>query len=135
MDTDTSKYRYRIVDHIDFVFEEQGDKFSALRKVAWGDASDEKAKLEVRRWINKSDGTILANKGLTFLTEEGPGELACALLKLGHANTKDVLISIKDRDDFRKSLNSVLGKDDEAYDESAGTLEDDYYDPREVLGV
>ena len=131
----TDAFKYRIVDHIDFVFEEQGNQFSALRKVAWGDSPDEKAKLEVRRWMNDAKGQTLAAKGLTFLTEEGPGELACTLLKLGHANTKDVLISIKDRDDFRKSLNSVLGKDDEAYDESSGTLEDDFYDPREVLGV
>lgn len=132
----TEAFKYRIVDHIDFVFEEQGNQFSALRKVAWGDSPDEKAKLEVRRWMTDSKtGQTLAAKGLTFLTEEGPGELACTLLKLGHANTKDILISIKDRDDFRKSLNSVLGKDDEAYDESVGTLEDDYYDPRAVLGV
>lgn len=126
-------FPYRIVDHIDFVFEESGDQFNALRKVAWGDSPDEKAKLEVRRWRNNPNGTVMAAKGMTFLTEEGPSELINCLLKLDYGNTKEVLINIKDREDFRKSLNSVLGKDDDAYDESAGTLEDDFYDPKELL--
>lgn len=130
----TESYKFRIVDHIDFVFEESKDQYNALRKVAWGDSPDEKAKLEVRRWRNNPDGTTMAAKGMTFLTEEGPSELTNCLLKLGYGNTKEVLSIIKDRDDFRKSLNSVLGKDDEAYDEDAGTLEDDFYDPKELLG-
>lgn len=127
-------FKYRIVDHVDFTFEEVGNQFNALRKIAWGDADDEKAKLEVRRWRNNPDGTEMCAKGMTFLTDEGPSELTNCLLKLGFGNTKEVLVIIKDRDDFRKSINSVLGKDDDLYDESAGTLEDGYFDPKELLG-
>lgn len=127
-------FKYRIVEHIDFVFEEQGNQFNALRKVAWGDSGDEKAKLEVRRWRNNPDGTEMAAKGMTFLTEEGPNELTNCLLRLGYGNTKEVICIIKDRSDFRKSINSSLGKEDELYDESFGTLEDGYFDPKELLG-
>jgi hypothetical protein len=129
-----AEFPYRIVDHIDFIFEESNNMYSALRKVAWGDSPDDKAKLEVRRWQVRPDGQTAAAKGMTFLTEEGPSELTNCLLKLGYGHTKEVLSIIKDRDDFKKSLNSVLGKDDENYDESAGTLEDDYFDPKELLG-
>ena len=127
-------FKYRIVDNVDFTFEEEGNQFNALRKIAWGDAGDEKARLEVRRWRNNPDGTEMAAKGMTFLTEDGPSELTNCLLKLGFGNTKEVLDIIRDRDDFRKSLNSCLGPDDDLYDASQGNLEDGFFDPKELLG-
>ena len=127
-------FKYRIVDHVDFTFEEEGNQFNALRKIAWGDAGDEKARLEVRRWRNNPDGTEMAAKGMTFLTEDGPSELTNCLLKLGFGNTKEVLDIIRDRDDFRKSLNSCLGPYDDLYDASQGNLEDGFFDPKELLG-
>lgn len=127
-------FKYRIVDHVDFTFEEEGNQFNALRKIAWGDAGDEKARLEVRRWRNNPDGTEMAAKGMTFLTEDGPSELTNCLLKLGFGNTREVLDIIRDRDDFRKSLNSCLGPDDDLYDEGQGNLEDGFFDPKELLG-
>ena len=127
-------FKYRIVDHVDFTFEEEGNQFNALRKIAWGDAGDEKARLEVRRWRNNPDGTEMAAKGMTFLTEDGPNELTNCLLKLGFGNTREVLDIIRDRDDIRKSLNSCLGPDDDLYDESQGNLEDGFFDPKELLG-
>lgn len=53
---------------------------------------------------------------------------------MGYGNTKEVLDILQERNDFRKSLNSVLGKGDELFDESTGTLEDDYYDPKSLIG-
>ena len=67
------------------------------------------------------------------MTEQGPSELVGVLVDMGYGNTKEVLQKLKSRENFRRSLNSVLGKADEDYDESEGTLEDDYYDPRELL--
>jgi hypothetical protein len=56
------------------------------------------------------------------------------LLKNGYGDTVDVLNSIKDREDFRSALNSVLNdKDDEFYDKTAKDLKGDYYDPKELL--
>lgn len=68
------------------------------------------------------------------MTEEGPSELTKVLLNLGFGNTREVIGIIKNREDFRKSLNSELGPNDEMYDESVGTLEDDFYDPKSLLG-
>lgn len=125
------EFSYEIVDELDYPFEEAGNQFSAFRKIRWG--SKDSSYLELRRWKNLDDGSELPMKGMTFLTEEGPSELAELLVRLGYGNTKKILDNIKDRDDFRRSLNSVLGSNDEAYDESAGTLEDDFYDPKSLI--
>ncbi len=126
------EFKYSIVENIDYTFEEKGNQFGAVRKVQWGDS--DKSYLEVRKWRNSPDGSEQAAKGYTFMTEEGPSELAKVLLTLGYGNTREVIDIVKEREDFRKSLNSSLGPNDEMYDESAGTLEDDYYDPKSLLG-
>ena len=124
------EFKYAIMG-LDYTFEEQGNQFGAIRKIKWGDS--DKVYTEIRKWRN-ANGVETASKGYTFITEEGPSELAKGLLDLGYGNNKQVLDILKNRDDFRKSLNTVLGKDDELFDESVGTLEDDYYDPKDLLG-
>ena len=68
------------------------------------------------------------------MTEEGPANAINAFIDLGYGNTKDILTHLQTRVDFRKSLNSVLGKGDELFDEEVGTLEDDFYDPKSLIG-
>lgn len=126
------EFKYAIMDNIDYTLEEQGNQFTALRKIRWGDS--DKEYLELRRWRNTPDGGEQAAKGCTFMTDEGPANLINALIELGYGNTKEVLGKLSDRPDFRKSLNSLLGKDDELYDDNVGTLEDDYYDPKSLIG-
>lgn len=126
------EFKYSIIDNIDYTIEEQGNQFTALRKVRWGDS--DKEYLEIRRWRNTPDGGEQAAKGVTFMTEEGPSELINTLVDLGYGNTKEVIQHLSTRVDFRKSLNSVLGKDDELFDKNEGTLEDDYYDPKSLIG-
>ena len=126
------EFKYNIIDKIDYTIEEQGNQFTALRKVRWGD--NDKEYLELRRWRNTPDGGEQAAKGCTFMTEDGPSELVNVLVELGYGNTKEVINRLSQREDFRKSLNSVLGKDDELFDENVGTLEDDYYDPKSLIG-
>lgn len=126
------EFTYAIVDNIDTTIEEQGNQFSALRKIRWGD--NDNAHLEIRRWRNTPDGGEQCAKGFTFMTEEGPSELIGALIDLGFGETKTVLKKLSERDDFRKSLNSLLGSEDELYDPEAGTLEDSYYDPTQLIG-
>lgn len=125
-------FKYSIIDNIDYTLEEQGNQFTALRKVRWGDG--EKDYLEIRRWRNTPDGGEQAAKGVTFMTEEGPANAINAFIDLGYGNTKDILTHLQTRVDFRKSLNSVLGKGDELFDEDVGTLEDDFYDPKSLIG-
>lgn len=123
-------FKFSVVG-IDETFEEKGNQFGAVREVQWGNS--DKTYLEVRKWRNAPDGSEQATKGYTFMTEEGPSELTKTLLSLGFGNTREVLGIINEREDFRKSLNSVLGKDDELFDESSGTLEEDFYDPKSLL--
>lgn len=130
--SNSEAFKYSIIDNIDYVFEELGNQFGAIRKIQWGD--NDKQFYEVRRWFNSPDGVEKAAKGYTFLTEEGPDELTKGLLELGFGNTREVLNILNNRPDFRKSLNSVLGNEDALFDQDAGTLEDDYFDPKSFLG-
>ena len=101
----------------------------AIRKINWGEESDpSKAKVDIRRWFINKDGEEAVGKGLHFLTEDGPHTLARVLVEKGFGKTRDILIGIKDRRDFRSSLNTVLGKEDEFYDANAG---DDFFAPDE----
>ena len=125
-------FSYTILQNIDYTFEEKGNLFGAVRKIQWGDNPTES--FEIRKWISNPDGTETCNKGYTFMTEDGPSELTKVLLNMGYANTKEVLDILNQRNDFRKSLNSVLGKEDELYDDNVGTLEDDFYDPKSLIG-
>lgn len=126
------EFSYTILDGVNRIFEEKGNQFGAFRKIQWG--SNDKSYLEIRKWRNTPDGGEQASKGYSFMTEEGPGELAKTLLDMGYGNTKEMLSVLSVRNDFRKSLNSVLGKEDELFDSSVGTLEDDYYDPKDLIG-
>ena len=114
---------------LDVTFDEKGSQFLALRKVQWvksGEEPDEsKAKLELRKWIIDKDGTEKANKGFSFLTDEGPHELAKALVHEGFGHTKDILNELRTRDDFKDTVEHFNDNEDES-DES-------YFDIRSLL--
>ena len=120
---------FHMHDDLNEVVDEKGNISIAIRKVNWGEESDlSKAKVDIRRWFINKDGEEAVGKGLHFLTEDGPHTLARVLVEKGFGKTRDILIGIKDRQDFRSSLNTVLGKEDEFYDASAG---DDFFAPDE----
>lgn len=115
-------------DDMDEIFDEKGNVFLSMRKIQWckpGEEPDpEKAKLELRKWHMKSDGET-PSKGFAFLTEEGPHELVNVLVSNGYGYTKDILLKLKERDDFEESVKSI-------YDE-VDHDDDEYFDPRETL--
>ena len=120
------KFDYHVVS--DRVFDEKGSTFLAMRRVAWGVPQSEepeegKARLELRKW-NIRDGKEMANKGFSFLTEEGPHELTNALLEEGFGHTKDVLNIIKTREDFREAVENMS---------IDGDASGEYFDPRSML--
>lgn len=126
---------YAIVDGFDHIIDEKPgtNVFLALRKIQW--KQNGPVKLDLRKWATNSDGTEVPLKGVSFIDEtEGPNNLIQTLITTGYGNTKDTLLSLKDREDFRPSLNSVLGKDDELYDSSIKEEEQEiFYDPKESL--
>lgn len=119
-------FEYEIEEGFDHVFDEKGNTFLALRKVQWGGKGD--FKLDLRKWYINSNGEETVGKGISFLTEEGPHELAKVLVDNGFGHTGEILQGIYHRDDFEQCLENlrnginVMDNNDE-----------DYYDPKEFL--
>ena len=123
---DDKKFEYHV--NKDRVFDEKGSTFLALREIAWGCSQEEEPKegkvhLELRRWRIR-DEKEMADKGFSFLTEEGPHELTKVLIEEGYGHTKDILNAVRTRDDFEESVNTL-------YDDTPADGE--YFDPRQAL--
>lgn len=124
MDKDFS---YQIDNSVDCVVDELGNSAIMLRKVGWGGRDP---KLEVRKWYLSGD-TEKPNKGVTFLTEDGPSNLAKAIIRYNYGDTESYLRELKNREDFYDALGKVIGK--QKIKEAEETENEEYYDPREVL--
>lgn len=123
---------YHLHDDIDTVLDEKGDQFIALRKVQWAgrnattiEPDPSKAKFEIRRWRVTPEGEVPL-KGVTFLTDEGPNDATIGLIKTGFGNTKDILLELKERDDFESSVKDIFNDTDQETD-------GEYFDAREML--
>lgn len=114
--------------NINETFDERGSMYLALRKTQWvreGQEPDEsKAKYEIRKWMVGPDGET-PNKGTSFLTDNGPSELAHVLLKNGFGDTKQCLLDLKSRKDFADAVKHM-------YDQETDT-DGDFFDAREML--
>lgn len=104
---------------IDEIIDEKGNAFIALREVAWGNGT---SKLELRKWYTDANGNETPNKGVTFMTEDGPNQLVETMTSLGYGDTQRVIQNLSQRDDFRPALNTVLNDPkDEFHDKTAPT--------------
>ena len=121
---------YNIVDEFDHTFDEKGNTFLAFRKLSWGDGEP---KYDLRKWYINKEGQETVGKGVSFLTEEGPHELARVLVSTGFGHTDELVSELVKRDDFKIALNRAVGKDDPLYDDSI--KDDEYFDPKELLAV
>lgn len=124
-----ASFKYAVNPDFNDIVDERGNTIIAYRKVAWGNGEE---KEEIRKWYVDIEKET-PNKGVTFLTEDGPNNLVDALIKHGHGDTKRILGALKEREDFEESLVSVVGK--KAVKQAKETESQDYYDPREVLGA
>ena len=124
------EFKYKICG-LDRVVEEKGSAFLALRKIAWGVGEDEEVedekdiKLDLRKYYSSGSGEKM-NKGVSFMTEEGPSELVHILLEEGYGDTARCLEIIKDRANFKEAVTFV-------YDGPEGTDSEDVLDPRELF--
>ena len=133
------EFNLEIDDSINEVFDEGvGNSFLALRKLRWNENTP--FKLDIRKWITNSNGEEIAGKGFSFITEDGPNGLVKALLKHNFGDTRDILDSIKTRDDFLYNAKVVLeelGADSGkliAIKPESSVDEESFYDPKELLG-
>ena len=126
-----SDFSYEVVDDFDYIIDEAGNRTINLRKIRFGES--DKVKLDLRSYYINETGERMG-KGVSFLTEEGPHTLVETMSRLGYGHTKGILEGIKDRSDFKPALNTVLGKESEFYDEEAGELNEEYFDPNALVG-
>lgn len=120
-------FKYEIISEFDHIIEEKGNTFMALRKIQWGDR--EAINLDLRKYYTSSSGEEVMGKGVSFQTDEGPNSLIKVMVMNGYGETQDILEGIRDRDDFRSSLNKVLSEDDELYDDTIIDDEEELYVP------
>lgn len=116
--TEFGQVKSKIFEGEDNIFDEKGSTFCALRKVAWYNAdkneepTEEDAKWEIRKWRANDDGTDTPNKGMTFLTDEGPHNLAEMLVDKGFGETKKIIGSLKGRDNFKDSVEHMYDEEE-----------------------
>lgn len=125
-------FDYKVNPDFDFIFDEKGNTFLALRKIAWSEGSQEK--LDIRKYYNSADGKETVGKGVSFITEEGPHELTRILVENDFGYTDEIINGIKNRKDFMTSLVKVLNEEDtkELGLENIDPNEE-YFDPVESL--
>lgn len=114
------------------IIDEYGNTMIAMRKVRWKDIND--YKLDIRKYRFGENGET-PSRGISFLTEEGPGELVKALLEEGYGEADDVAESLySTRPDICNRVMDLMNgeKMEEPEKDSDGSFED-LYDPREVL--
>lgn len=144
----STNIRCHVFKDYEIPFDEKGTTCGTVRLVQWvkeGSMPDEeKAKLEIRK-VYTSGAEEKVGKGYTFSTPEGPHELTEGLVKIGYGNTKNVLKSLSQRDDFRESVETINVDEDDNSDgemfdmrdlllsvsESESSIEDDDYDDEE----
>lgn len=124
--------KYTIVDNFDHIVDERGNQTINLRKLYWGD-DESKVRLDLRRWTIGEDGQEMVGKGVSFMTEEGPHTLVDTMVQEGYGHTTDILKGLSVREDFKPSLNRVLGEDEQIYVGEEASERETFYDPRSSL--
>lgn len=121
-----AEFVYTAKDEI--VIEEKGNKYIKLAMIAWKseeDATEDDYRLDIRKYMTNPDATERMNKGVSFMTKDGPNELVNVMVERGYGDTTKVLTSLKERSDFSDAVK-------EAYGEKAEDI-DDSFDLREFL--
>ena len=121
--------KYHMFFDFNIPFDEKGSTCGTVRRIQWvkeGSEPDEsKAKIEIRKTYINSEGEKLG-KGYTFSTPEGPGELAIGLISAGFGDTKEILRTVRKRDDFLQAATTI---NEEIESDDSGEM----YDMRDLL--
>lgn len=124
-----SNIKYHIFKDLEIPFDEKGATYGTVRLVQWckegTEPDSDKAKLEIRK-VYTQGGEEKIGKGYTFSTPEGPGELAQGLVKAGYGDTKELLRTLRDRDDFLEAATTINEDND-------GSDDGEMFDMRDLL--
>lgn len=130
------EFVYTVDPDFDYTIDEKGNAFIALRKIDWGNTGN--YKLDLRKYYASEAGETM-QKGVSFLTEDGPNELTKVLLEQGYGNDDEIANTIlNNRKGILARLALELNNPEKAYDlniELEQELEDEeeYYDPEELF--
>lgn len=86
-------FTFEIDPNYDYVLEERGNTYTALRKIRWGDRDH--FSLDIRKWYATEEGERIA-KGCSLMSDEGADELTRVLVSTGYGNDKDLYNAIVD---------------------------------------
>lgn len=84
-------FHYDVDPNYDFVLEERGNTYTALRKIRWGDKED--FSLDIRKYYATEEGERMA-KGCSLMSREGADELTRVLVSTGYGEDKQITESI-----------------------------------------
>ena len=116
-------FQYEVDPEFDHIIEETGNQSINLRKISW---NGRPFKLDLRKYAyNNGEERML--KGIS-LSDDGANNLTNVLVESGYGNTRSIIKSIRNRDDFDESLldKNIPIEDDDSTEE--------YYDPKQLLG-
>ena len=131
-------FTYEVDPNFDYVLEERGNTYTALKKIRWGD--NDHFSLDIRKWYATENGERMA-KGCSLMTDEGADELTRVLVSTGYGDDKElaseicsnrtelaarIYNNILNIDDLKDTVESIISN--QIVDE-----EEEYHDLREVI--
>ena len=105
------KFKMRIIDGYDYIISEKGNTYTSLRKIVWGNKDDDSAKYDLRKYYTDANGEEKIGKGVSF-DEEGANELTRVLIETGQGNTREIIDTLRTRDDFESAYNDSINNVD-----------------------
>ena len=124
---------YTVDPNFDYTIDEKGNAFIALRKIDWGNSGN--YKLDIRKYYASETGETM-QKGVSFLTEDGPDELTKILIETGYGNGPEIADSIvANRPDILKRICKIIDSDPAIMNKELWEDDDEenYYDPEELI--
>lgn len=127
---DSASFKYTVNPEVDEIIDEKGNTVILFRKLAWGEGEE---KLELRKWYVDIDKET-PNKGVVFLTEEGPNNLVHTFINKGFGDTERILTELKEREDFESALCNIIGESKiKSIKKQTPSEEVEYFDPKTFM--
>lgn len=128
------EFVYTVDSDFDYTIDEKGNAFIALRKIDWGNTGN--YKLDLRKYYASESGETM-QKGVSFITEDGPHELTKVLIETGYGHGPEIADTIiASRPDILKRICKVIDSDPAIMNKELWEDDEDeenYYDPEELI--
>ena len=101
MDKDFS---YKIEDNYQYIVDTKGDTTICLSKMSWNGGP---YKLDLRKWYRRGE-ELIPQRGLSFLTDDGPNKLAELLVEKGFGDTQTIQNILNKRPNEKKQTTEKM---------------------------